>query len=92
MTVENNLSMDSSCSTDSSPSSSSSGSSVKVATSSARIVKRNRFGPAKAIRNGGQEVSQEQKGQVKRCDWITPNSGKLIIDSRNSAGTPFVSI
>lgn len=62
--VQNNLSFESSCSSDSS----SSGSSVKMVNSRGR-VKRNGLKPVKVVPHGVEVPA-------KRCDWITPNSGK----------------
>ena len=62
--VRNNLSFESSCSSDSS----SSGSSVKMVNSKGR-VKRNGLKPVKVVPDGVEVPA-------KRCDWITPNSGK----------------
>lgn len=62
--VRNNLSFESSCSSDSS----SSGSSVTAVKSSGR-VKHNGLRPVKVVPDG-------VDFPVKRCDWITPNSGE----------------
>ena len=70
--VKNNLSVDSTCSSDSSSSSSSSG----------RNVKLNGIKHVKDVPNGGEikDVSSKKEGPVKRCDWITPNSGKKLVN------------
>lgn len=64
--VRNNLSFESSCSSDSS----SSGSSVKMVNSKGR-VKHNGLKPVKV-------VPDAVEVPAKRCDWITPNSGKCF--------------
>jgi len=71
--VKNNLSVDSTCSSDSYSSSSS---------SSGRNVKRNGIKQVKDVPNGGEikDVSSKKDGSVKRCDWITPNSGKKLVN------------
>jgi DNA-3-methyladenine glycosylase I len=70
--VKNNLSVDSTCSSDSYSSSSSSG----------RNVKRNGIKQVKDVPNGGEikDASSKKDGPVKRCDWITPNSGKKLVN------------
>ncbi|KAJ6730007.1 DNA GLYCOSYLASE SUPERFAMILY PROTEIN [Salix viminalis] len=70
--VKNNLSVDSTCSSDSSSSSSSG-----VSSSYRKNVKHYGTKKVKDVRNGGEikDVSSKKEGPVKRCDWITPNSG-----------------
>ncbi|KAJ7966717.1 putative DNA-3-methyladenine glycosylase [Quillaja saponaria] len=72
--VQNNLSVDSSCSSDST----SSGSSTKIV-NSRRTVKRNGVKPAKVVPDDVDFVafSLKDPGPIKRCDWITPNSDCL---------------
>ncbi|KAL5777952.1 hypothetical protein ACOSP7_010878 [Xanthoceras sorbifolium] len=78
--VRNNDSVDSSCSSDCS---SSSGSSAKKKLESSRrnvTAKRNRVKNVKVVPDGGVEIegiSPKVSGPIKRCDWITSNSGPL---------------
>lgn len=77
-TVRNSVSVDTVCSTDSSRS----GSSVKTGKPS-RTTKRVGAKPAKLDRNApgaeAGEASSKPPGPLKRCDWITPNSGECGI-------------
>ena len=74
--VRNNVSVDSSCSSDSS---SSGGTSTKKSASSTRSVKRIGFKAAKVVPHNVDTAplsSPKISGPPKRCDWITPHSGK----------------
>lgn len=76
--VQSNVSVDSCCSSDSS----SSNSSFKTA-SSRKTVKQNGVKQAKPkVASTADEVVTEispaMSGPLKRCDWITPFSGKLV--------------
>ncbi|KAG6786571.1 hypothetical protein POTOM_008177 [Populus tomentosa] len=77
--VKNNFSVDSTCSSDSSSSSSSG-----VSSSSGKNVKHYGIKKVKDDRNGREilDVSSKKERPVKRCDWITPNSGKKLVDLR----------
>lgn len=74
--VRNNGSVDSSCSSDSS----SSGSLAKTV-SSKKTVRRQGLRPVKVVPAGAEVAAPSPKisGPPKRCDWITPNSGKLVV-------------
>jgi DNA-3-methyladenine glycosylase I len=74
--VKNNLSVDSTCSSDSSSSSSG------VSSSSGKNVKHYGIKKVEDVRNGREikDVSSKKERPVKRCDWITPNSGKKLVD------------
>lgn len=77
--VRNNVSVDS-CSSDSSASS---GSSAKKLENSRRnvIVRRNGVKNANVVPDGTTEVAEispKASGPIKRCDWITPNSGTRV--------------
>jgi DNA-3-methyladenine glycosylase I len=74
--VKNNLSVDSTCSSDSSSSSSG------VSSSSGKNVKHYGIKKVEDVRNGREikDVSSKEERPVKRCDWITPNSGKKLVD------------
>lgn len=73
--VRNNVSVDSTCSSDSS-----SCGSVAKTVRSRKTVRRNGLRrPVKVVPDGVEVdiVSRKPPGPPKRCDWITPNSGKF---------------
>lgn len=72
--VRNNVSVDSSCS-----SGSSSTGYVAKTGSMRRTVRRNGLRPVKVVPDGVEVATMSPKvtGPPKRCDWITPNSGKF---------------
>lgn len=77
--VRSNGSVDSSCSSDSS----SSGSLAKPVSSKKTTpapVRRKGLKPVKVVPDGVEVVAPTTRisGPPKRCDWITPNSGKLV--------------
>lgn len=75
--VVNNVSVDSTCSSDSS----SSNSSAKKVNFTKTVKKRNGLKPVKVVPDGVDNVaalSLKSLGPPKRCDWITPNSGKCF--------------
>lgn len=79
--IRNNGSVDSACSSDSS---SSSASSAKKMESSRRtvMVRRKEVKNAKVVPDGSAEIAENSPpipGPIKRCDWITPNSGTLVL-------------
>lgn len=76
--VRNNFSVDSSASSDSSSSSSSS--SAKKTVAKRTVAKRSGLKTMDVVPRGVgvADVSMKVSGPVKRCDWITPNSGVCI--------------
>lgn len=73
--VTRNVSVDSTCSSDSSSSNSSA---KKV--DSRRTARRTGFRPVKIVPDGVDVAALSLKASIppKRCEWITPNSGKCI--------------